>query len=128
MRGYFAQHNSVGFTASLLGVGRRTLVSWCKSKNLSAPYRGMGYSGGAIRIDHGERISAGIRSRQPKIKFNGQSLCLRDWAKKLKVDPAMLRWRLRNGWGVSLALGTPKCSRSYAGHRGAFARWRKRRY
>lgn len=42
------------------------------------------------------------------LEFNGQKMAATLWARKLGIEPAMLRARLKNGWSIQKALTTPK--------------------
>ena len=41
------------------------------------------------------------------ITFNGETLCLKDWAAKVGIDSNCLRYRLSKGWSIEKALTTP---------------------
>ena len=40
----------------------------------------------------------------------GQTLCIKDWADRLGVDPGTIRHRIRKGWSVEKAVTAPKGS------------------
>lgn len=42
------------------------------------------------------------------ITFNGETLCLSDWARKLKINRSRLSCRLYYGWPIELAFTLPK--------------------
>jgi hypothetical protein len=42
------------------------------------------------------------------IEFNGESLCLADWARKLGFDKQVVQKRLKRGWTVEEAIKSPK--------------------
>lgn len=42
------------------------------------------------------------------IEYNGERLCVTDWAEKLKIPRHLIYQRLNKGWDVEKALFTPK--------------------
>ncbi len=44
------------------------------------------------------------------VTYNGETMCVAAWAKKLGLDRATVKHRLKN-WGVELALSTPKVTK-----------------
>jgi hypothetical protein len=47
-------------------------------------------------------------SRKNRIlTYQGRSMILADWAREIGIDPAVLQTRLRRGWTVEQAIGTP---------------------
>lgn len=46
-------------------------------------------------------------SRTNLITFNNETMCLRDWAKKLNINESTLNNRIRKGWNIEKALTTP---------------------
>ena len=52
-------------------------------------------------------------SRTKMITFNNETMCLKDWAKKLKINYRTLQYRLSNGWTIEETLttkGNIKCN------------------
>tara|TARA_Y100000296_G_C5123754_1_gene231759 strand:- start:27 stop:569 length:543 start_codon:yes stop_codon:yes gene_type:complete len=41
------------------------------------------------------------------LTYNGETLCLKEWARKLFIDASSLKWRIDN-WGLDRALSTPR--------------------
>lgn len=41
------------------------------------------------------------------LTYNGESMCLKDWAHKIGIHPRSLAHRLTSGWSVERALSTP---------------------
>lgn len=44
------------------------------------------------------------------LEHNGKTMCIKDWADSLGIDPATLRIRLKRGWPLERALTTPAMS------------------
>jgi len=51
--------------------------------------------------------------RTNRVAFNGETLCLTDWASRIGVHPDTVRGRLARGWPLELALTTPPQTRGY---------------
>jgi len=47
-------------------------------------------------------------SRNNWLTYNGETLCITDWAKRIGVNHQTLRNRLKRGWTLDEALGTPR--------------------
>lgn len=41
------------------------------------------------------------------LTFNGETLPIRDWAKRIGISPDAIRYRLRAGWSIERAITTP---------------------
>ena len=41
------------------------------------------------------------------ITYNGETLCLTDWARRYYIDKGTLRYRILHGWSIEDALFTP---------------------
>jgi hypothetical protein len=42
------------------------------------------------------------------LEFNGEKMCVTDWAEKLKISRHLIYHRLNKGWSIEKALTTPK--------------------
>ncbi len=60
-------------------------------------------------------VSMHVQSRNTRsnvfIEFNGERLCIQDWANKLEITSCTLKKRIKN-WGLEKALTTPKFNRN----------------
>jgi hypothetical protein len=41
------------------------------------------------------------------LTYKGETLCIKDWAKKLSLKPGLIQHRIKIGWSVECALNTP---------------------
>ncbi len=51
------------------------------------------------------------------LTYNGRTLCIADWARETGIAIVAIRGRLRRGWSVEEALGTPSGEWRIAGRR-----------
>ena len=47
------------------------------------------------------------RQNNRMIEFNGETLCMTEWANRLGVKPATIHWRLAAGWAIEDAVTMP---------------------
>lgn len=64
-------------------------------------------------------------SRNVNLTFNGETLCLADWATKLNINYGTLWDRLKQGWSVERALTTPTLSNAESNRLALSARYKK---
>jgi hypothetical protein len=50
------------------------------------------------------------------INFNGKTQCVSEWERELGFKPVAITMRLKRGWSVEKALGTPRRIRDENGH------------
>jgi hypothetical protein len=64
------------------------------------------------RQHHGDRATGTVskRRRGPEVKLQGmgETLTMAEWSRRLGCGPTLVRDRLRRGWSVEDAIGTPK--------------------
>lgn len=59
------------------------------------------------------------------LTFQGESLCIAEWASRIGINRLTLGGRLLRGWSVEQALSTPLVSPEEATRRRVEARWKK---
>jgi len=96
---------------------RRLLTFKGKTQSLSAWGKELGASGWSIatRLNEGWSVRRALSTpfqgalrRASELTFRGKTLPLSEWARELGVSGEVIRWRLKRGWTVAEALGTPR--------------------
>lgn len=57
---------------------------------------------------HGGKGGVALRDKTQFITYNGETLCVADWAKKLGMYPNAIFGRLKRGWSIEKTLSTPR--------------------
>ena len=62
-----------------------------------------------------EKSKATHRKRSTsRIEWNGESLCISEWAERLGIAPTSIKWRMSRGWPIERVVTEPRARRDRA--------------